>query len=345
MFGVAVFFIKGLLHYNSSKNKILVMTQKFRFLIFIYLIVCYTNIHAQESSVVSNFGHYGKGTPSIIIVSGSGHMYNIPSPGPNVSGVSLPAVHYYYGSGGVTSQAGWKEAKSILSYQYQPGDVVQIVDLYVDETGTILQPDSNGNAQHGFIITSNRGSTFLPDNAHSVPEVNTIMLNNFTTEATRPNFCSNSYDAVTNTVTENIYKSIIDGPILVESKVLKAYSGIPRLVKSNPNFAPMSPFDLAGKMLWNNSKQLSLYDGYRIIRDRLDYTIPDIVLPGNDGIGLREEEIKAKVLPGIRESLPENLKPDAEAILALYVAQCDQNPDIHPELIMNNLLDSQKATK
>ncbi|MEO6176372.1 MAG: hypothetical protein ABIP27_14570 [Flavobacterium circumlabens] len=69
------------------------------------------------------------------------------------------------------------------------------------------------------------------------------------------------------------------------------------------------------------------------------------MLPGNNGIGLREKEIKEKVLPRIRESLPEHLKPDAEAILALYVAQCDQNPDIHPELIMNDLLDSQKATK
>jgi hypothetical protein len=54
------------------------------------------------------------------------------------------------------------------------------------------------------------------------------------------------------------------------------------------------------------------------------------VLPGNDGIGLREKEIKEKVLAVIRESLPEDLKPDAESVLILYVEQCDQNPDIHP---------------
>lgn len=320
------------------------MSQNLRFLIFIYLITCYTNILAQESSFVST-GHYGQGTTSIIIISGSGHMYNFAGSGPNVIGVSLPAVHYYYGSGGVTSQAGWKEAKSILSYQYQPGDVVQIVDLYVDETGTALLTDSNGNIQYGFIITSNRGSTVLPDNAHSVSEANTIMLNSFTTEATRPNFCNNSYDPVTHTVRENIYKPTPDGPVLLESKILRAYSGIPRLVKSNPNFAPMSPFDLAGKMLWKDSKQLSLCDGYRIIRDRLDYTTPDVVLPGNDGIGLREKEIKEKVLPGIREGLPEDLKPDAESVLILYIEQCDQNPDIDPGSIMNALLDNEKNNK
>jgi hypothetical protein len=87
-------------------------------------------------------------------------MYNIPGPGTNVSGVSLPAVHYYYVSGGVTSQAGWKEAKSILSYQYQSGDVVQIVDLYVDDTGTaLLLPNTNGNVKHGFMMATELSET------------------------------------------------------------------------------------------------------------------------------------------------------------------------------------------
>lgn len=307
-----------------------------------------------EYGGTDNYGNYGQGTwTTITIVSGGGYVYSVPvystgtviGPGssPNVSGVSIPATNYYVGTGGTTTQTAWKDAKSILQYQYRSGDVVQILDLYRDLSGTTLKLDSNGNVQHGFIITSNYGSTAVPITSYSLLQANSIMLNSFTTEASRPNFSYNSYNPVNNTVTENIYKPTPEGPVVVRAKTLRAYSEIPRVVKANPNFAPDSPFFIGSSILNNGTPQLSLYDAYRIIRDHLDYAKPDDVLPANNGIGLREKEILERVLPRVRERLPADLKPDAESVLAMYIQQCDENPDIHPAILMDELLNSQKV--
>lgn len=259
----------------------------------------------------------------------------------------VASVNYYVGSASESTQEGFSTAKSILEYQYKPGDVIYLFDLYdinTDGNPTTVKYDSNGNIRHGFIITNNNISLFYPNNnGYDLNHANTAILNNFTSEPNRPNFSYNSYNINTNTVTEKIYKATPNGPELVRTRDLRSYDKIPRIVKTNPNFAPMSPFDIAGKIMDNGSPELSLYDGYKIIRDRLDYTAKDDVREGNNGRGDREKEILDRVIPRIRERLPDDLKPYTESILAMYIEECDENPDIHPGLLMSEFLNMQKV--
>lgn len=246
---------------------------------------------------------------------------------------------------------GWEDAKSISEYEYKSGDIVEYIPVLWDHQEVVGGPvitdykrDSSGKIQFAYIISNNNQSTFQQTSPPYTPqEVNTNMMNTFVSEATRPYFSYNFYNVNNNSFSENIYKATPTGPVIVRSTELRPYSNIPRVVKENPNFAPGSPFEIAGQILNSSTTQYSLYDGYRIIRDRLDYTAPDNVITGNNGVGLREKEILEKVLPKIREGLPADLKPDAESVLAMYLQQCDENPDIHPGLLMYEFLNSPKV--
>lgn len=246
------------------------------------------------------------------------------------------------------SDDGWEDAKSILEYQYKSGDVIEYIPLLWDHQEVIGGPvikgdfkrDSNGNIQFAYIISNNNQSTFQQTPPTYTPmEVNANMMNTFVSESTRPYFSYNVYNVNTNSFSENIYKATTTGPVIVRSRELKPYSNIPRVVKENPNFAPGSPFSIGGSIYSGSATaNNSLFDGYRMIRDYLDYTSPDDVLPSNNGIGLREKRILDVVVPRIREGLPEGLKSSAELILSKYIENCDKNPNTHPALIMNNLL-------
>lgn len=258
-----------------------------------------------------------------------------------------PTKDYYVGTGGQKEGYGWDSAKSVSEYQYKPGDVIQIFYLVKTDKDPVTgietksnMLDANGNMQHGYIV-SNNGSTLQqspPD--YTVEQANNTMMNTFVSEPTRPYFSYNIYNVNNNSLSENIYKATPTGPVIIRSREIKPYSNIPRVVKENPNFAPGSPFEIAGQILNSTNPQLSLYDAYRIIRDRLDYTAPDDVIPSSNGLGLREKEILEKVLPRVREYLPADFKPDAESVLAMYLKQCDENPGIHPAFIMNVFLNT-----
>lgn len=264
-----------------------------------------------------------------------------------------PTKDYYVGTGGNTKNTGtgFDTAKSILEYQYKPGDVIQMFPLMIEHrdsedgpvTSTEPKLDSNGNLQYGFIVSNSGQSTFqLSPPDYTLQQANTGMMNIFVSEPTRPYFSYNIYNTNNNSVTESIYKATPSGPVIVKSRELRAYSNIPRIVKDNPNFAPGSPFSIATSIYSSTSTQYSLYDGYRVIRDYLDYTSPDDVVPGNNGLGMREKAI-LDIIPKIREGLPDDLKPDAEYILEMYIEQCDANPDIHPAQLMNEILESPKV--
>lgn len=251
------------------------------------------------------------------------------------------------------SDDGWQDAKSILSYQYTAGDIVEYIPVRWDHQEVVGGPvitdykrDSNGNIQFAYIISNNNQSTFqLTSPPYTPQEVNANMMNTFISEANRPYFSYNFYNSNNNSFSENIYKATPTGPVIVTSKELRPYSNIPRVVKENLTTAPGSPF-MIGLSIYSGSASTynkSLYDGYRMIRDYLDYVSPDNVVPGNNGIGLREKAILDVVVPRIREGLPADLKPDAESILAMYIQQCDENPNIHPAFIMNEFLNMQKV--
>jgi len=246
---------------------------------------------------------------------------------------------------------GWENANSISGYQYTSGDIIEYIPVLWDHMvdGVLVERDfkrdSNGKMQFAYIISNNGQSTFQQTPPSFTPqEINTNMMNTFVSEATRPYFSYNFYNVNTNSFSENIYKATPTGPVIVRSKEIRPYSNIPRVVKENVTFAPGSPFMIANGIYNNNNSSLSLYDGYRIIRDYLDYASPDdVIAQFNDGLGLREREILNKVIPKVRESLPADLKPDAEFILAMYLEQCDENPNVHPGFIMNEFLNMQKV--
>ena len=265
----------------------------------------------------------------------------------------LPSTSYYLDPGVTVSDSVFPEfsnAKSITEYQFKPGDVLQIFPVKVDRqdvpggpVNTYYLTDNNGNLQFGYIV-SNNGSTFQrtpPD--YTLQMANNNMMKVFVSEPSRPYFSYNVFDVNNNKLSENIYKATSSGPVVVTSREFKPYSVIPRVVKDNVTFAPGSPFMTAGSLFNSSSTSYQLYDAYRIIRDYLDYASPDIVVPNNNGMGIREKEIREKVLPKVQEGLPDELKPDAENILAMYIEQCDQNPNIHPAYLMAEFLNMQKV--
>ena len=224
---------------------------------------------------------------------------------------------YYVGTGGNTQQtdSNWKTAPSILNYQSQPGDVINMYLLHTTPVlGSPLVYDANGNAQFGFIITKD-ASIMQPANEYSgytPQQINNAVMgigNYDPNPSTRPRFGYNEYSNTNNTNTIKIYEVSPSGPVLISTKVIKTYNDIPRVgTLGFPGGGPPNPEFLAAGPL-NGKTQLTLDETVQFIGDYIDRIFTDI-----DGPGGRAAQIEVAIAK-YRSTLPDDQKPYADLMV------------------------------